>query len=53
MVGAPGENVGSVVDAGYVMLDHSVLSFNFTGYPALPGSVLTGLKFGSVLGYAK
>ena len=53
VVGAPGENVGSVVDAGYVMLDHSVLSFNFTGYPALPGSVLTGLKFGSVLGYAK
>lgn len=53
VVGAPGENVGSVVDAGYVMLDYSVASFNFTGYPALPGSVLTGLKFGSVLGYAK
>lgn len=52
VVGAPGENVGSIIDAGYVMVDHSVQSFNVAGYPALGGSIAY-LKFGSVLGFPR
>jgi hypothetical protein len=51
IVGAPGENVGAVVDAGYVMFDKNFYSIGPWIGSTFTGGAVAHLKYGAALAY--